>query len=326
MAFFPGCKIENVNIDSIDLNNTDFKISRPQGDGRLKESIGASGILEMPVLFKNNGEYKIIFGHNRLAIFRELKYPEPGLYVLCYVAEVPDPDLYINNAVLKNFRGEIGPVGKCRFIRVLNDTFTLNRDGIAAAAKRVQIPDDFLYSGNTEKVLSLPEQLKNYFDLKNIGFKIIKKILSLSGDSCRLLSDWSKHADIRVNIFKGIVDLMSDIDRMNKSNNIPVKVSGIDQAAAGTDDYDKGPARKDEMLFREIFKVRYPEYTAIRSEAKKIISDLSKDGLEIDFPEYFEKDEFGIGIKINKRSNIGGFNRIVSGINRDALKRLLDLL
>ena len=187
----------------------------------------------------------------------------------------------------------------------------------------MQIPVDFIYADQFEKVLSLGEPLKKYLDLKDIGFKIINNILRLPDEARILLSNWVIDAGIRVNIFKSIVDLVVDINKKNKTDKIPALLSRIDLSAG---DSIGNTARKDEALYSELFKIRYPEYTDIKLKAGKIITDLMKDGLEIDFPDYFERDEIGISLKINKRDNVEGFNKMLSRINTDALKRLLDLL
>ncbi len=177
---------------------------------------------------------------------------------------------------------------------------------------------DFIYADQFEKVLSLGEPLKKYLDLKDIGFKIINNILRLPDEARVLLSNWVIDAGIRVNIFKNIVDLVVDINKINKTDKIPALLSAIDLSAR----YSIGnTARKDEALYGELFKIRYPEYTDIKSKAGKIITDIMKDGLEIDFPDYFERDEIGISLKINKRDNVEGFNKMLSRINTDCFKK-----
>ena len=108
-------------IDSIDLNNDEFKISKPRGDDRLKQSIQSFGLLDPPVVYKDDNTYKIIYGHNRLTILKELNLAVGS--VLCYITDFPEPGLFIDYALLKNFRGEIGPIGKNKFIRILKNKF-----------------------------------------------------------------------------------------------------------------------------------------------------------------------------------------------------------
>jgi hypothetical protein len=318
MTFFSKCKTGNVMIDSIDLNNDEFKISKPLGDDRLKQSLQSFGLLDPPVVYKADNTYKIISGHNRLTMLKELNLAVGS--VLCYITSLPEPGSFTDYAFLKNFRGEIGPIGKSKFIRILKNKFCLNENEILFAAKNMQIPGDFIYADQFEKVLSLGDPLKKYLDLKDIGFKIINNILRLPDEARVLLSNWVIDAGIRVNIFKNIVDLVVDINKINK---IPALQPMIDLSAG---DSTGNTARKDETLYRELFKIRYPEYTDIKLKAGKIIADIMKDGLEIDFPDYFERDEIGISLKINKRDNVEGFNKMLSRINTDALKRLLDLL
>jgi hypothetical protein len=319
MIFFSKCKTVNVHIESISINNDDFKISKPPGDDRLKQSIQSSGLLDLPILYKENNLYKILIGHNRLAVLKELNFTD----VVCYLIDVPESGLFIEQALLKNFRREIGPIGKSKFIWILRNRFSMNESDIIHAAKNIQLPEDFYYFNQIEKILSLPEPLKKYLDIKDIGFKIIKNILRLSDDICVLLSNWVINTGIRVNIFKGIIDLVTDITKINKTDSTFSELNRIDITSV---DPIESTLRKDEMLYMEIFKIRYPEYTEIKLKADKIICDLSKNGLEIDFPEFFERDEIGILLKINKRNNIEGFNKILNQINTEGLKKLLDLL
>ncbi|MBN2400868.1 MAG: hypothetical protein JXN64_00565 [Spirochaetes bacterium] len=319
MTCFPKNNIGNVILDNIDLNNDEYKISKPIGDEKLKCSIQSSGLLDLPFLCKESKTYKIISGHNRLAILKELNYAG----ALCCIADFPDPDAFIDYALLKNYRNEVGPIGKCKYIRILKDKFSLNENETLAAAKNMRIPEDILFADNFEKVLSLPEALKKYLDIKDIGFKTIKNILRMSDEGAGLLSEWVIEAGIRVNIFKSIVDLVLDIDKTNKTNKNFSKLDGIDLTSG---DILGNTARKDEVLYREIYRIRYPEYTEIKSQADIIINNLAKKNIEIDFPEFFEKDEIGILLKVTKRDNVEGLNKIIDGIDADNLKKLLDML
>jgi hypothetical protein len=187
----------------------------------------------------------------------------------------------------------------------------------------MQLPADFLSADRLEKIISLPEPLKKYLDSKDIGFKIIKNILRLSEDICILLSNWVMDTGIRINIFKSIIDILVDITKINKENTDLSKLNRIDIISNISID---STARKDEELYREIYKIRYPEYTEMKSKADKIVGDLSKNGLKIDFPKYFESDEIGILLTVNKRNNIEGFKKTLDQINTEGLKKLLDLL
>ena len=323
MTLFSGFKTATILVNEIDFSYDEFKISRPPGDERLRQSIHSAGLLEPPVLFKDNNLYRIIFGHNRLAVLKEMDSAESGSGVFCHIADQPDTDLFIRQASLKNYRGEIGPIGKIRFIRILREKFCSGEKNIISVAKNMQIPDDILNPEQIENILFLPESLKIYLDVKDIGFKIIKKILRLPGDFHILISRWVSESDIRVNIFKSIIDLVSDINKKDKMQ--PV-LAEIDIRLPAASELTKSAVRKDEMLYRELFRRRYPEYTNIKLKADKIINDLVKPGIAIDFPEYFEKNEIGLLFRINKNDNVEGFSNVLAKIDLDSLRKLLELL
>jgi hypothetical protein len=305
-------KVENVRIDSIDLNNNEYKISRPFIDERLRQSIQSCGILEPPVLLKTNNLYIIIFGHNRLNILKEQKIAG----ILSIVTDTMDPMDYMEYAILKNYRGEVGPAGKIRFIQIIKNDFNLNKD-ISIALKNMQIPEDII-KGNEpwDRFRYLPDSLKDYLDSKDIGFKVIRNILRMPDEAISLLSSWITR-DMRINIFKGIVDLLIDIIKRDKA------VTGL--RAIDTDSIlDK--RKREGMLYREIFKIRYPEYTKLRSGIDAVIDNFRSNGIEVDFPEYFERDEIGIIIRFNKRDEAETIKKKITGINTDQLKDLLEKL
>ena len=323
MTFFQNFNTKSLSLNQIDFENNEFKISKPLADDRLGQSIQSFGILEPPVLSKDNGLYKIILGHNRLFVLKEMDTAESGKDVICNIVDELNPDVFIRQAILKNFRGEVGPVGKSRFIHILRKKFCLEEKLVNQAAKNIQIPDDFINPEQIENILLIPEPLKNFLDIKDIGFKIIKKILRLSDNARIFISDWVTMADIRVNIFKSIIDLVSDI---NKKDKMLSGLNRIDFTSTDSTELSKSTGRKDEILYRELFNRRYPEYSEIKLKVDSIISNLVKNGIAVDFPKYFEKDEIGVLLKISKRDNIEGFRKKLDQVDLDSLEKLLNLL
>jgi hypothetical protein len=311
-VFFPEYKIKDVAIDSIDFADCDYKISKPLNDDKLKNSIQSFGLIDLPVLLKNNGKYQIICGHNRINILRELSDTKVTSYVLSELL----PETYIRFAILKNFRREIGTIGKIKFIRLLKTKFFTNENDILTAAKAVFIPEDFFDITLSRKILNLPEALLNYIDIKEAGFKIIKNILRLPDEAFLLLSEWITLASIRVNIFKEIIDLIIDIYKRDGN----LDSLDIDLALFGA------TIRKDEALYQQIFKIRYPEYTNIKLKADKIISAFKRTDLEIDFPFYSERDDIGLIFKIRKRDGIEHIKRTLDQIDLNGIRNLLELI
>lgn len=313
MSFVFKYRIETISIDNIDLQNNYFKLSKPLSDDRLKLSIQATGLVDPPLLLKNNKYFSVIFGHNRLQVLKELNI----ISLTSYIIDELDVTDYINSVLLKNFRNEIGIIGKIKFIWIIKNKFNIDDNKTRIVANSMKIPDEFLRYEMINRILALPEDLKVYIETRDIGFKVVKNILRLPEDAIKFLSQYAINLNMRVNIFKGITENIFDIYKRDKNITEVIKL----------DIYSNGDKRKkEEILFNEIFKIRYPEYVKIRHKADDIIDRFKRNGIEIDFPEFHEKDEIGVTVKINKRENFELLKDRFEQIDLDSLRDLLNLI
>ena len=313
MIFFNTARIQSVLIKSIDLEDDFFKLSKNNTD-ELKGSISKSGVLEPPVLLYRNSKYIIISGHNRLRVLNELQSGSVDSVVLEDLTHYS----FLEYVLLKNFRNEIGPMGKLNAIFILKNFFALSDEKLCEAACDLHIPDDFYLKDELfEYIHSLPDVIRDYIDLKDIGFKVIKNLFQLSSEGMEILAKWIKETNMRVNIFKSIVDLTVDIFKRDKTLKYLM-------------DIDTGSIQdrrsKEEYIFNEVFKIRYPEYSALKERFEKISERFKKNGIDIDFPRYFEGDRLVLSMSINKRGGIEQFNNKLSKIDTDELRELIDLL
>lgn len=312
MILFSNSTNEIVSINDIEFENHDFKISKPGINEKIRISISKNGLLELPVLLKNKNCYKIIYGHNRLSVLRQLNYKS----VPSIIIDKIDSKAYAEYGILKNYRGEIGPVGKINFIRILKSLLCTD-EYLLELSHVMQIPDEAVMGqmpwGNIQH---LPQKLMNYIDSKDIGFKIIRNLLLLPDDGMTLLSAWVGES-FRVNIFKLIVDLIFDINKRDKT---------LDELKQIDNTLINDRREKEEFLYKEIYKIRYPDYTEIKNNADQYINRLRENGVEINFPEYFESDEISVVLKINRRDGIKPFLKKINNIDIYALEGLLDLL
>ncbi|MFH0974168.1 MAG: ParB N-terminal domain-containing protein [Spirochaetota bacterium] len=313
-SFCPDPKIEYIRIDSIDLADSTYKISKPLKDDKLKISIQSFGLITPPVLIKTNYKYQVICGHNRLNILKELNESTVASHIISGL----DAGKFIRYAVLKNFSGEIGPIGKIKFIQLLKTKFMADENDILATAKALFISEDFFDNSLSGKVFNLPESLLNYIDIKEAGFKTLKNILRLPTEAFLFLSEWVKETGMRLNIFKEIVDLIIDIYRRDKCLE---KLTGFDPLLL-----DNNNVRKDEALYRRIFELRYPEYANIKNKADEIIGNFRKTGFEIDFPFYLERDDIVLTFKIKKRDGIELLKKRLDQVDLNEIKNLLELI
>lgn len=306
--------IRNIPFSSIIMEDTTYKISKNNIDDNLIRSIYANGLLELPVLQDTDGRYIVVFGHNRLNILSRTGIDS----VTSEIIDKLDCKFFLRGVKLKNYRGEIGPIGRLKFVSILKHYFSLSADEIMSFTEDMNLPREFLNNFDIiERVLDLPEFLKDYIDSKDIGYKIIRDILRLPHEGVLIIDNWLNEIIMRVNIFRTIIDYIVDIYKRDK-----------DLSALGdiyTDDI-KDRSGKEEYLLQEIIKLRFPEYTRLKSKADDIIMNLKARNINILFPQYFEGNEIGIQIKIKKNNGIEALKDAVKDIDYGRIESLLNML
>lgn len=314
MTFLIGnSTVKNVSLSDIDLNNTVYKISKEIINENLIKSVQLNGILESPVLVEENNAYITLAGHNRLYVLNLLGIRNINSLIVNNI----DNEFFIQYAILKNYRSEIGPVGKMRLTGLLKNNFQLDERKIIAVLKQLQIPFEIIYGkAPWDRTGILPESLRKYIDAKDISFKNIKAMLRLPEYAVNLISDWVSDG-MKVNIFKAIVEMLADIIKRDKS------VKSLQHIDFNSINERR---KKEEIIFKKVFKIRYPEYSGIRLKAESLIKKINKYGVEVNFPEYLESDEIGLFLKINKRENYELIWKKFAEIDMNLIKGLLELL
>ena len=314
MTPIPQNSKQKIRVGSIDIEDDFYKISKNRFENSLRKSIETLGIIELPLLIKNNEKYRVIFGHNRLCILNDLGIE----FVDSIVAEKIDAELFLKHIFLKSYRNEIGPIGRVKFIQILKNKFNFDNDALASAAANINLPMQFLQTPLLcESVTGLPDTLKDYIDYKDIGFKVIMDILRLPSSAIILLDKWVGLVSMRANIFRKIVSHLVDIDKRNATF-FPLEKIDLDPI--------EDRRVREDCIYEEVFRLRYPEYTELRENALNIIGRIETKGLDITFPEYFESDEIGVRFCINRRDGIESFRNRFDAVDTFELKKLLDLL
>jgi hypothetical protein len=296
-----------VNTSEIRENDL-YRISRKNFPSGLPLSIKLSGMLEVPWIIRDNSGYIAFTCHNRIKILRDIGVRS----IECYVLDRPQVRVFMYNVSLKSYRNEIGPAGKMKSLLLLKERFKVNDEIIDRFCKKnLKVPEEIIRDGKfTECFFLLPDPLINYLDERDISFKIIKDLINLPVDWAVIISRWVEAIPVRVNFFKMIIDNISDIYRRGDNISVIEKIS----------------AEEDKKLYDEIYRIRYPRYMKIKSDADLLIKDLTTPGLCIDFPEYFDRDYITVKLNIDKKTDCNSQLKKVLTLNPDRLKELISLL
>lgn len=306
--------IHGVSEDKIsikDINKNDyFKISRNLTNTELAASLKNSGMLEKPFLIKQDDCYYPFTCHNRIAIISEIDIP---VLEACII-ETPLYEVFVKNLLMKIYRNECGPVGRVKAFKIAGTDFGITGAELKDLARKVlKIPNDVTSDEKIlNRILLLPEPLKNYIDIKDVPFKLIKDIITFDDGLIAELSKWVEKVQIRLNVFKMLIDFLFDIRRRDGKFNI------IENEALSQMD--------DKALYDYVFRIRYPEYASKKEKADKIITMLSGRGVSVEYPEFFEKDTVSFRFTINKKEKGSMISELASGLDVKRIDELLSLL
>ena len=307
MMIFDSAAISKVNIADI-TDNELFKVSKNIFQVTLPASLKLSGMLEVPYIFKKDKGYNILTCHNRIKILREAGIT----HLECFVLDHPDAAIFMNHVSLKTYRNELGSFGKLKTLSLLSSAFNLNEsERKEFCTKVLKLASEFIDNeAYLKKIMDFPDTLISYIDEKDISFKIIKDLSLLPAEWIAVVSRWINDIQIRVNIFRMLIDYLFDIYRRGDS------ISVIEAVISGD----------DKTLYDNIYRIRYPEYSKLKMKSDSIINELSGAGLTIEFPEYFDRRSLTLKIDIDKKTDCANQLKKVSKIDIDKLTELLSLL
>ncbi len=296
---------EKISISDIRDDNT-FRISRPVVSDALSRSIKDLGMIEKPYLLDDGKGLLPVTCHNRIFALRKLEVDRVDSFILKKI----EPGVFINNAAMKVRRNEVGPAGKCRAL-VIARKFNLYADTGEFCRRVLNVSPDILNPEFAVRILDLPEGVKNYIDIKDTGFKIIKDLTALP----QYMIDWIDCSlnlvQVRVNVFKMVVDHLFDLGKKNPHVVLPV----MDPAMAD-----------DRHLIDAVSRLRFPEYSQIKDRADCLISAVSSRGVSVEFPEFFESARFTVNVDVSVKDSADVIRARFDGIDAGKLAELASIL
>jgi len=305
--------LERVPLSGIDFADDSYRVSRKRPLDALRSSIERFGLLESPLLLRQNDRIIPVFGHNRIAAAAEL-----GLDSLnAAVVDRVDPTDYRDRALLKCARNEAGPVGRMKMALVLERLGAGGDELRRTMRYGFGIPDEFATVRMLDSVLDLPGRLRNYLDARDVGFKVIKELVTLPTEAHVFLAERTAETGLRINIFREVVEMLSDIALRE----------GTLESVLAIPPARTGDRRRDEQaLFDAVYALRYPSYSAMKEKAEKIVSGIERGGCAVTFPPYFEGGEITLNIRFARGEREESIRRRLSEVDARAIEKLLELL
>jgi hypothetical protein len=316
MGPLSGSSVINTGLDSIDLSDERYRVSKSRPSDALYSSIAQHGVIDPPVLLRTPDKNIIVFGHNRLRVCAETAAARCG----CIVVDDILPGWFIEYALLKNYHGEISPYGKIRLSMILGGMTGLPRDeALEILRTGFGVPQEYAAEPlRAHAVLSsAPAGLRDYLDCRDIGFKILGRVLLLPAQAHGMLAQWINAGPMKINVFKEAVELILDICRRD----------GSDIAASSTFSVnDREDGAVEDAIIRHLREVRYPHFAGLKKRAEALMAEIGRERVGITMPRHFEGDSVEVSLRFSKRDDAGEIVRRLSSVRADKIRALLDML
>ncbi len=308
-------KIIRVKIGDIDLSDTSFRISRPFMDEKISRVLERFGHLAIPLMIKGRKGFILLTGHGSI----EVAASSEEKNIRSMVIDESDSEVYIKETILMAARGELGPLGKLRALAILKDYFGVDESKASEIGREgYQLPDDFLRDNELiMEIEKIPPRLKEYIEKRDISFKIIRSLLRLSGESAGLLAEWVSAYNIRVNIFRDLVEMLLDLQREGGA------YAGLREPAP----HEINDQRQyEKFIYDRVYGLRYPEYSRLKEKAEKLRLNLQSELIEIEYPEYFEGSALRLAVTLRKDADVDEISgKLESLLKSSRFREFLDL-
>lgn len=316
MRLYAGTTVAPVAPGEVDTANQEFRITRPRLDKEtLKRSIARFGVLEPPVFLKKGGGLVILLGHNRVEACLGIGVPA----IPAVVTDAVDPEAYLEYALVKSFRNEMGPVGKIRCTAVAARMAGFDEKRLIETARHgFGLSDDF--AGRPElraMAEALPGALRGYLDLRDISFKTLRNILYLPPPGWEFLARWVEAVNLRVNVFREVVDMMVDVYRRD---------GGIEGMPAPPGSAVEDRHGEEGRLYGETYRLRYPDYSRRKEAADRLVESFRKERIEVGVPPFFDGDGVNITVKVRRGDDLAKIRERLGSVDMARIRELLDLL
>jgi hypothetical protein len=300
-------KIIRVLLSDIQLDNQ-YRISRYSPINDLIDSIKKNGILEPPILLKNNGLYDIISGHRRIEAALLQGYSD----INAFVWNEFDYDLYVGEAAKKMYHKSAGVIGRIKAFCAIAHSPTFS--SIEKKIRQIlHIPNE-IDADTLEKTGNLPSVLLRYLDEKDAALKLVLKILSFDDEFILLLENWAEK-QCRFSLFRIAIDMYSDIRRDDRMMENFVKKNK-----------ELNVLQNDDEIIKIFKEIRYPAIEVFAQKADDLKKRYARHGADLTIPVYEEGKQPGISISIKWSDRGASYRKTLEFLRNEKIEDILSLL
>lgn len=311
---------ESVRIDTINTDDTFYRVTTNNGIEDLSTSIKSIGLLQPPILIKKNKTYHIISGFRRIDALRSLDYSNVDAWIL---DDTEDIDA-IRIAISENsYQRALNIIEKAQSVRLLS-TCIHHRNELLKMTNSVNIPCDAEFLSKLLKIAHLNKPIQEGILHGYVSMSVGLYIGDYDDTVSNLYMNIFKKLTLGLNRQRELISLVNEISKRDDVDPVRLLKDSIFREVMGN--YDLDGKQKIQILFRQLNKIRYPEISKAEANFIRCIKDLRLGkGIQLMHPRQFEDINYVFQLTFKDLNEIKSIiSHLEQVINDPKFKRIFD--
>ena len=277
-------KIKNVKLDEIDSEDETFRITTNDNTDDLFESIKDIGLLNPPLLIKNNSNYTVVCGFRRIAACRRIGLENIDARILdAYTKKIE----CVKYAIVDNaLQRPLNLIEKSRSIDMLFGFFD-DTDNLVRELSIMGLPGNQSIMKKIKKICHLPPVIQNCILSNTLSLSMALELGNLekaAGEGFTKLFDKFR---LSLNIQREIITLVKEIANRDDTSMIDVLKRNALQEIINNKNLDRN--QKTHQIRKYLKQLRFPSITKAEETFEEHKKNLNlKRGTKLIPPENFE--------------------------------------
>ena len=313
-------KIKNVKLEDIDFKDETFRITTNDNTDDLFESIKDIGLLNPPLLIKNNSHYTVVCGFRRIAACQRLGLGSIDARILDALTKKYECVKY---AIVDNaFQRPLNLIEKSRSIDMLSGFFD-DPDNLVRELSTMGLPENQSIIQKIKKLRYLPQAIQNGILSNTLSLPMALELGNLetaAGESLTKLFDRLK---LGLNRQREIITLAKEIANRDDIPLIGVLNENALQEIINNNNFDRN--QKTQQIRQYLKRLRFPHITKAERSFEKHKKKLNlKKGVKLIPPEHFESTIYTLKFNFSNLDDLQKHQSTFDAIIRNpSIKKIL---
>lgn len=293
-------KIKNVTLDQIESEDETYRITTNEDTDDLVESFKHVGLVNPPLLIKNNSSYTIVCGFRRIVAYRHLALDSISARILSGNTDKLECAKY---AIVDNaYQRSLNLVEISRAMNIL-DRFMDKTKHLGIKLKAMGLPENQTFIKKIKKIDRLPMELKNGILSNTLSLSMALELGKLDKKTGIGFAQLFNSLKLSLSKQREILTLVKEIAHRDDAPILTVLKEPEMQAIINNNHFDGN--QKARKIRKYLKQVRFPIITKAEQAFASHLKTLNlKTGAKLIPPENFESTVYTLTFTFSSFSEL----------------------